>query len=113
MSLLPQPSAPRPAASAPEAERPKMPDLGPDTEYNGELLRAVRNALGLPLNVVADRTRIGSKHLQNVEADRYDALPATVYLRGILMNLARELKLDGLKVSRSYLSLVDRARAKG
>ena len=62
---------------------------------------------------VAERTRIGSKHLENVEADRYDALPATVYLRGILMSLAKELRLDGVRVSRSYLSLVERIRSKG
>ena len=114
ISMLPRASAPRPSAPpAAEVERPKLPEITPETEYNGEFLRSVRNALGLSLGVVAERTRIGSKHLQNVEADRYDALPATVYLRGILMNLARELKLDGLKVSKSYLSLVDRVRSKG
>ena len=114
ISMLPRPSAPRPSAPlVPEAERPRLPTLTADTEYNGELLRTVRNALGLPLAVVAERSRIDAKHLKNVEADRYDALPATVYLRGILMNLARELKLDGLKVSKSYLALVDRGRSKG
>jgi cytoskeletal protein RodZ len=42
-------------------------------------------------------------HLENIEADRFGALPAPVYLRGILMSLARELRLDGQKVARSYL----------
>lgn len=82
-------------------------------EINGDLLKQVRLAKGLSLVQVAERTRIGVKHLENVEGDRYDALPAAVYLRGILMNLARELGLDGLRVSRSYLTFVEAHRSKG
>ncbi|MCP3101610.1 helix-turn-helix domain-containing protein [Myxococcus sp. K15C18031901] len=85
--------------------RPRIPDIPSDAEFNGELLRRVREARGYTLQQVADRTRISSRHLENVEADRYTALPAQVYLRGILMNLARELGLDPLRVSRSYLAL--------
>ena len=86
--------------------RPRMPDIGSDTECNGELLRQVREARGLSLQTLADRTRISRSHLENVEADRYSHLPPTVYLRGILTNLARELKLEPTWVCRSYLSLV-------
>jgi len=52
---------------------------------------------------VAERTRITRHHLENIEQDRFPALPAPVYLRGIIMSLARELRLDGQKVARSYL----------
>jgi hypothetical protein len=38
-----------------------------------------------------------------VEAERFEQLPVAVYLRGIVMCLARELRLDGQKVARSYL----------
>lgn len=85
--------------------RPKPIELPPNTEFNGELLRRVRESRNLTLSQLAERTRISTKHLENVEADRYAALPATVYLRGILMNIARELTLDPLRVSRSYLAL--------
>jgi hypothetical protein len=85
--------------------RPKPVELPPNTEFNGELLRRVRESRNLSLVQLSERTRISSKHLENVEADRYAALPATVYLRGILMNIARELGLDPLRVSRSYLAL--------
>jgi hypothetical protein len=85
--------------------RPKPIDLPPNTEFNGELLRRVRESRSMSLQQLAERTRISSKHLENIEADRYSALPVTVYLRGILMNIARELNLDPLRVSRSYLAL--------
>jgi hypothetical protein len=92
--------------------RPKPIDLPPHTEFNGELLRRVRESRGLSLQQLADRTRISTKHLENVEADRYAALPATVYLRGILMNIARELTLDPLRVARSYLTLASEPKKK-
>ncbi|MBL8916402.1 MAG: helix-turn-helix domain-containing protein [Archangium sp.] len=107
-----------PARASPAREfkveaRPKPYEVPPEAEFNGGLLRQVRMARGLSLSQLAERTRIGSKHLENVEADRYDALPAVVYLRGILMNLARELGLDGIRVSKSYLAFVEAHRSKG
>ncbi|MBJ6762926.1 helix-turn-helix domain-containing protein [Myxococcaceae bacterium JPH2] len=93
--------------------RPRGLDIPPDAEFNGELLRRVREARGLSLQQVADRTRISRHHLENVEADSYGALPTTVYLRGILMNLSRELGLDPLRVSKSYLALSSEKAGKG
>ena len=85
--------------------RLKPVDLPQDAEFTGEVLRRVREQRGFSLVQLAERTRISTRHLENVEADEYGELPATVYLRGILMNIARELGLDPLKVSRSYLAL--------
>ncbi|NTX38857.1 helix-turn-helix domain-containing protein [Myxococcus sp. CA033] len=92
--------------------RPRLPDIPADAEFNGELLRRVRETRGFTLHQVADRTRISLRHLENVEADRYTLLPPPVYLRGILMNLARELGLDPLQVSRSYLGLASEKSGK-
>jgi hypothetical protein len=92
--------------------KPKPIELPPDTEFNGELLRRVRESRGMSLQQLAERTRISSKHIENVEADRYNLLPQTVYLRGMLMSLARELTLDPLRVSKSYLALVTAPKKK-
>ncbi len=94
-------------ASAP---RPKPPDLPPDAEFNGELLRKVRTAMGITVQQIAEKTRISARHIEAIEADKYAALPAAVYLRGILMNVARELGLDGLRVAKSYLALAEKAK---
>jgi DNA-binding transcriptional regulator YiaG len=87
-------------------------DIPSDAEFNGELLRQVREGRGLSLQMLADRTRISSRHVENIEADRYDGLPAAVYLRGMLMSIARELGLDPLRVSRSYMTLVSNGEKK-
>jgi len=81
-------------------------DVPSDAEFNGELLRRIREGRNLSLQMLADRTRISSRHVESIEADRYDTLPAAVYLRGMLMSIARELGLDPLRVSRSYMELV-------
>jgi hypothetical protein len=111
-----------PAAGLPAERVPEHPtrprdkhrlEIPADAEFNGELLRLVRESYGLSLQQVAERTRITRIHLENVEADRYDKLPATVYLRGILMNLARELRLDPARVSKTYLLAAQRGHVRG
>ena len=93
--------------------RPRPYEIPQGVVINGDLLRQVRMARGITLAQLSDRMRVSVRHLENVEGDRYGQLPAGVYLRGILMNLARELGLDGLRVSRSYLTFVDANRSKG
>ncbi|MCY1077758.1 helix-turn-helix domain-containing protein [Archangium lansingense] len=125
-SAVPPPLPPRNGLRAPvrpEAEPPRrvepesasrdsrtrlktVVDIPSDAEFNGELLRQVREGRSLSLQMLADRTRISSRHVENIEADRYDNLPASVYLRGMLISIARELGLDPLRVARSYMGLV-------
>lgn len=96
------------SARAQQGRRPI--EIPPDADFNGELLRKVRESKGLTLLQLSERTRVSLKHLENIEADRHGALPATVYLRGIVMNLARELKLDPVRVARSYIATVAATR---
>jgi len=71
--------------------------------WSGDALRRVRESRGLSVREVCERTKITRYHLENIEADRFSLLPAPVYLRGIILAVARELRLDGQKVARSYL----------
>ena len=86
---------------------PKMKpyEVPPGVEFNGDLLKQVRLARAISLMQLSERTRISVKHLEAVEADRYDALPVGVYLRGILMSVARELGLDGVGRVKELLGL--------
>jgi hypothetical protein len=111
------PVAAPPVAAPAEAERepplaapPARPAQAPSgfsvpegVPWTGEVLRRVRESRGLTLHQIAERTKVARYHLENIEADRYATLPAAVYLRGILVSLAKELRLDGPKVARSYL----------
>lgn len=101
-TLTPPPTATPVPMNPPPAPPPEP--ISPDaTAWTGEVLRRLREARGITLQQLADRTKVTRHHIENVEADRYAMLPAPVYLRGILLSLARELRLDGQKVARSYL----------
>ncbi len=93
--------------------KPRVYEMPEGVEFNGDMLRQVRMARGMSLIQLAERTRIGLKHLENIEHDRYELLPASVYLRGYLMSLSRELGLDGIVVTKSYLAFVEAHGSKG
>jgi hypothetical protein len=100
---------PREAArKAPSAEIVQPPD---GTTWTGDLLRQAREARGLTIVQVSERTKVTRHHIENMEAERFDQLPVAVYLRGIVMAVARELRLDAQKVVRSYMERVAAARA--
>ena len=105
MGERPPEAAPAAGAAPPPAPRQaEKPVVLPDNlRWSGEQIRKAREARGLTIAQLAERTRITRHHIENVEADRFEKLPAAVYLRGIVMSLARELRLDGQKVARSYL----------
>ncbi len=92
-----------PRAEVPAALRPPMPDIGPRTEYTGPLLRQVREALGIELREVAERSKIGMAYLAALESDEFARLPPPVYVRGFLSEYARILGLDPERVKDSYL----------
>ena len=101
-----QPVAPaRPRTPAPERTDGELLAVE-DVSYTGELLRRTREARGLTVEQICERTRITRQHVENLEADQYGRLPPPVYLRGMLMALAKELRLDGQKVARSYMEAV-------
>lgn len=78
-------------------------EIGPDTVFTGDLLRKVRESQGIDMGEISTRTKISRAHLQAIEDEAWDALPAVVYVRGFLGELAKYLKLDPAPVQRTYL----------
>lgn len=102
------PDAPEDAPEAerderPSGELPPAPSITPDTEFSGPLLRAVRESQGTSLEQISERTKVGTSYLRCIEEERYDQLPAAVYVRGFVTEFAKCLKLDPDQVSQSYL----------
>ena len=65
----------------------------------GERLRLAREAKGMSLDDVAGRTRIPIRHLQNIESEEWDALPAVTYAIGFVRNYANVVGLDGAAIA--------------
>jgi flagellar biosynthesis protein FlhG len=117
MPLSPGPSTPAgelmprvERVEVPAALRPPMPELGPRTEFSGAVLRQIREALGIELREVAERSKIGIAYLQSLENDAFAKLPAPVYVRGFLTEYARILGLDAERVKDTYLERYRAAR---
>jgi flagellar biosynthesis protein FlhG len=94
--------------AAEEAERAMLRaelarELNAETEFTGALLRKVREAQGTDLDEIASRTKISLPYLRAIEAEEFDKLPAFVYTRGFVHEMARFLNLDTTQVTRTYL----------
>ena len=69
----------------------------------GGWLRTQREARGVSLRDIADASKISLRHLQALEADRFDTLPAPVFVRGFLREYARVVGLDPDEVVNVYI----------
>jgi flagellar biosynthesis protein FlhG len=112
LSTFPEPESqpratipPRPAVAAEQVmlKNELAREIGPDTEFSGPLLRKVREASGIELAEICERSKIARAHLAAIEEEQFEALPAVVYVRGFLNELAKYLKLDPAQVQRTFL----------
>lgn len=72
----------------------------------GTWLRTQREARGVSLRAVAESSKISTRYLEALEGDRFDALPAAVFVRGFLREYARVVGLDADEVVNFYLLVV-------
>jgi cytoskeleton protein RodZ len=61
----------------------------------GDRLRVAREARGLSLDDVARQTRIPIRHLEHIEREEWDSLPAITYSVGFVRSYANAVDLDG------------------
>jgi curved DNA-binding protein CbpA len=92
-------SAPRTATPELDVENGFAPENG---VFDGEVLRRIRVSLGIELEEISSITKINDQHLRAIEGNQYDLLPAPVYLRGFLKQIAKCLSLDPALVADSY-----------
>jgi hypothetical protein len=103
--------------AAPARDRAAPPALesfeeseGVDTPWDGARLRRARLARGLEIEDVAGVTKINPTYLRFLEDERFEDLPAVVYVRGFVSAYARLLGLDPAHVAPSYVSRCEEHR---
>lgn len=74
-----------------------------DAAWDGPRLRRARLARGLEIEDVAGITKVNPTYLRFLEDERFDDLPAVVYVRGFVVAYARLLGLDPSHVAPSYV----------
>lgn len=68
----------------------------------GDHLKKVREAAGLTLADLADKTKIQTKYLIKLENGDYENFLANVYIQGFLKKYAEILKLDIVEILKEY-----------
>lgn len=86
-------------------------EVSAETQFSGALLAKARRAQGLEVEDVAQTTKISALYLRAIEAEDFQVLPAQVYVRGFLRQIAKTLKLDPTQVTKTYLKGIRSGRS--
>ena len=83
-----------------------------DGEFDGVRLQRLRERRGIEIDEIAGVTKVNPNYLRCIEEERFDDLPAAVYVRGFVKCYARCLGLDPDRVARSYMRRYDERSSK-
>ena len=81
----------------------KLPD-----PVTGADLKRFRESRGVTLARIAADSKVGQRTFEDIEGDRFDRLPAVVYVRGFLREYARAMGLDPVATAESYVARLPR-----
>jgi flagellar biosynthesis protein FlhG len=124
-SAAPAPLPPRAVApsAAPDAVevRRSEPMLAPidaaldeleesEGEWTGARLRRTRLRQGIEIDDISRITKVNPTYLGFIEDERFDGLPAAVYVRGFVTGYAGCLGLDAKRVATSYLQRYEESK---
>ncbi|MGJ3626299.1 helix-turn-helix domain-containing protein [Sphingomonas sp. MMS24-JH45] len=74
----------------------------------GARLRAAREAQGMSMADLAQRTRVTQRFLEAIEDDRLDLLPSSTYASGFARAMARAVGLDQAEIGRDIRAAIAR-----
>lgn len=80
-------------------------EIADASEFDGGFLQRVRLYKNISIDKMSDATRISRPYLMAVETNDYKQLPAAVFVRGFIVQVARQLGLDEQKAATSYMKL--------
>jgi flagellar biosynthesis protein FlhG len=81
-------------------------------DFDGSRLRRTRLRQGVELDEIAGVTKVNPTYLAFIEEERFEDLPANVYVRGFVMGYATCLGLDAQRVARSYMKRCEASRSR-
>jgi flagellar biosynthesis protein FlhG len=82
-------------------------------EWSGARLRRARLRQGVEIEEIAETTKVNPTYLRFIEEERFDGLPAAVYVRGFVTGIAGCLGLDSKRVASSYVERFEQHKGGG
>lgn len=96
----------------PEQKRPQYQkdaefekEIFAQTQWDGTFLKKVREYKGLSIERISEKTKINPYYITSIEKMETKSLPASVFVRGYVSQIAKELGLNEKLVADSYLTL--------
>ncbi len=78
-------------------------EIGAASDFDGQLLQRIRMYKNVSLDRMSESTRISRPYLTALETNDYKSLPAAVFVRGFVTQVARHLGIDEAKATASYM----------
>ncbi len=80
-------------------------EIEEQNDWDGSFLKKVREYKGQSVERVSDKTKINPFYIHAIEKMDHKNLPAAVFVRGYILQIAKELGLNDRRVADSYMSL--------
>lgn len=75
-------------------------------ECDGSFLRKVRVYKNITIEQLSEETKISKTYLRSIEDNDYTKLPAPVFVRGFVVQIAKTLGLESQRVAKSFMNMV-------
>lgn len=80
------------------------------SDFDGFFLRQIREQMNVSLDELSDVTRIKPHYLNALEQNDYGSLPAPVFVRGFVSQVAKVYGLDEKKICDAYMNRLKESR---
>lgn len=79
-------------------------EIAQETEWRGSFLRKIRELRRLSIDDLANQTKISKTYINAIEEEDFPKLPAAVFVRGFLTQIAKILKVPHDRASQAYMA---------
>lgn len=106
-----KPTEKKPAAASTKDEAFEA-EIKAQENWTGDFLKKVREYKGITVERMSEITKINSWYVKAIEKTEPDNLPAVVFVRGYVVQIARALGVDDKKAADSYMKTFKKALGK-
>jgi curved DNA-binding protein CbpA len=71
--------------------------------FTGSFLKEIREYKNVSVERLSEMTKISKTHIRNIENEYFEKLPAVVYTRGFIFQIAKSLKLNADLICTSFM----------
>lgn len=102
------PALPKAAARPGDPAAALLAEIEAETDWSGDFLKKIREARRISIEEMSSSTKINKSYLIAIEDENFGKLPAPVFVRGFIIQIARILLLPPDRVAAAFMSRMNR-----